>query len=138
MTSLEGRRFRPPDNVTGGDVGVGTLFEFHEDAGMVWARYEGGRVRLGFLVGTSDGTYLEFRYTQLLVDGGTANGWSRDRIEVLADGRVRLHEAWRWESKAGAGSSVLMEVEPEPSGGAGGGDLGQLGEHLDGGGVELG
>jgi len=120
MTSLDGRRFRPPDDATGGDVGTGTLFRFHQDDDMVWAEYEGGRVRRGYLVGTSVGGYLEFRYTQLLTDGTTANGWSRDRIELLANGLVRLHEAWRWESKIGAGTSVLDEV----SGPAGGGDPG--------------
>jgi hypothetical protein len=134
MTSLDGRRFRPPDNVTGGDVGVETEFEFHQAEEVVWARYAGGRVRLGFLVGTSDGRYLEFRYTQLLSDGTTANGWSRDRIETLPTGLLRLHEAWRWESKSGAGSSVLVEVSRD----SGGGDLGELGEHLDGAAVETG
>jgi hypothetical protein len=101
---------------------------------MIWGSYDGGRVRKGFLVGTSDGAYAEFRYTQLLIDGTTASGWSRDRIETLADGRVRLHEAWRWESKSGVGTSVLDEV----SGGASGGDLGQLGEDSHGDGVQAG
>jgi hypothetical protein len=131
--SLEGRRFRPPDNATGGDVSTETEFEFHQDGDLIWARYTGGRVRLGFLVGTSDGTHAEFRYTQVLTDGTTANGRSRDRIELRPDGCVRLHEAWRWESKEGSGSSVLDEV----SGAARGGDLGELGEDLDGGGVEI-
>lgn len=134
MTSLDGRTFSPPDDVTGGDVGVSTVFHFHQEDDMVWAEYAGGRVRKGFLVGHTNGVYAEFRYAQLLTDGTTANGWSRDRIELLADGRVRLHEAWRWESKIGAGTSVLDEA----SGGAGGGDLGQLGEDTDGGGVEQG
>jgi hypothetical protein len=110
MTSLDGRRFRPPDDVTGGDVDHETEFAFHQDEDMVWAEYAGGRVRKGFLVGRSDGAYLEFRYTQLLTDGSTANGWSRDRIEVRDDGTIRLHEAWRWESRSGAGSSTLDEV----------------------------
>jgi hypothetical protein len=133
MTSLDGRRFRPPDDATGGDVGTDTEFVFHQEDDLIWARYDGGRVRLGYLVGKSDGVHAEFRYTQLLIDGTTANGWSRDRIEVRPDGRVRLHEAWRWESKIGAGSSVLDEV----SGAPGGGDVGELGQDPDGGGVEL-
>jgi hypothetical protein len=134
MTSLDGRRFRPPDDATGGDVGMSTEFAFCQDGNMIWASYDGGRVRKGFLVGTSDGVYAEFRYTQLLTDGTTASGWSRDRIETLADGKVRLHEAWRWESKIGAGTSVLNEV----SGAAGGGDPGQLGEDSGGHGVQTG
>jgi hypothetical protein len=134
MTTLDGRRFSPPDNVTGGDVDVNTEFVFHQDGDMIWATYDGGRVRKGFLVGTSNGAYAEFRYTQLLIDGTTANGWSRDRIETLADGTVRLHEAWRWESKVGAGTSVLDEVLGSPRGG----DLGELAQDADGDRVEAG
>lgn len=33
-----------------------------------------------------------------------------DQIEVLDDGRMRLHEDWAWESRDGAGRSVLEEV----------------------------
>ena len=134
MASLDGRHFRPPDDATGGDVGMSTEFVFHQDGDMIWATYDGGRVRKGFLVGTSDGAYAEFRYTQLLTDGTTASGWSRDRIETLANGNVRLHEAWRWESRAGAGTSVLDQV----SGAPGGGDLGELGQDTDGDRVQTG
>jgi hypothetical protein len=67
-------------------------------------------VRLGPLVGTTTGTELSFRYAQVNVDGETATGRSEDRIELLEDGRVRLHETWAWESKTGSGTGVLEEV----------------------------
>ena len=37
-----------------------TEFEYHQHGDLVWARYEGGAVRLGFLVGTRLGDRLEF------------------------------------------------------------------------------
>ena len=95
---------------SGGDVDPATEFRFRQSGDMVWGRYSGGRIRMGFLVGTSDGSTLDFRYTQLTTDGATATGHSRDRIERLADGRVRLHEAWAWDSRPGRGTSVLEEV----------------------------
>jgi hypothetical protein len=108
--SLDGRRFRPAADVSGGDVGARTVFEYVETGGVVHARYGGGAVRLGFLVGTREGDVLRFRYAQLRDDGTTATGRCEARIEVLDDDRLRLHETWAWESQEGAGTSVVEEV----------------------------
>jgi hypothetical protein len=51
-----------------------------------------------------------FRDAHLTVDGATATGWSTDHIETLADGWLRLHEAWEWDSKCGSGTRVREEV----------------------------
>ena len=109
LPSLEGRRFRGAGTTCTGEVGEGTLFEYHERDGVVWARYEGGAVRLGFLVGTRDGDRLEFRYSHLTVAGDTANGRCSSTIERLPDGRLRLHETWEWESRPGSGTSTVEE-----------------------------
>src|SRR3954465_8439200 len=108
--SLDGRRCRPASDVPGGDVGAETIFEYVEEDGIVHARYGGGAVRLGFLVGTREGDVLRFRHPQGRGDGTTATGRSESRIEALADGRLRLHETWAWESHDGAGTSVVEEV----------------------------
>jgi hypothetical protein len=47
-----------------GEATAATTFEYHELDGVVWARYEGGAIRLGFLVGTRVGDRLEFRYSR--------------------------------------------------------------------------
>jgi hypothetical protein len=114
--SLEGRSFRDVTPVHAGDVEEGTVFEYHEDGdGTVWARYAGGEVRLGFLVGTRSGEEaLDFRYTHVTTGGETASGHCTSRVEVLADGRLKLHESWAWESKPGSGTSVVEEVPPTP------------------------
>lgn len=109
--SLEGRILRSPEAVEGGDVGAETLFEFQQDGDLVTAAYSGGSVRQGFLVGRLVDGVLDARYAQLTVDGFTSTGHTVDRIEVLADGRVRLHERWSWDSRPGSGTSVLEELE---------------------------
>jgi hypothetical protein len=86
------------------------VFEYHERGGVVWARYEGGAVRLGFLVGTRRRDSLEFRYSQLNENGETSSGRCSTTISVLADGRLRLAEDWAWESKPGAGTSAGEEI----------------------------
>jgi ADP-ribose pyrophosphatase YjhB (NUDIX family) len=109
--SLEGRRFRDVTEQRRGDAGAGTVFHYHEQPdGTVWARYAGGLVRLGHLVGSRDGDTLDFRYSHVTTDGVTANGHCRSRIEVGDDGRLRLHERWEWESRGGAGTSTLEEL----------------------------
>lgn len=114
--SLDGRRFASPAQVAGGDVGAETVFEYHEDGEVVWARYRGGAVRLGFLVGVRSGDSLSFRYSHLTAEGETANGRCRSTIEELPDGRLRLDELWQWESRDGAGTSVLEELAPDAPG----------------------
>jgi hypothetical protein len=86
------------------------VFEYHERDDTIWARYEGGAVRLGFLVGTRRGDSLEFRYSQLNHDGETSSGRGSTTITVLQDGRLRLAEEWAWESKPGAGKSAAEEI----------------------------
>lgn len=110
--SLDGRLLRAVDDSAGGQVDDDTVFTFHEEDDLVWARYEGGSIRRGYLVGTRDGDRISFRYVHLDVDGDTAAGQSVDELELLADGRIRLHESWSWDSRAGAGTSILEEVSP--------------------------
>lgn len=108
--SLDGRRFRHAEMSAEGEGGAGTVFEYHERDGVVWARYQGGAVRLGFLVGVRSGDSLEFRYSQVNDVGETSNGRCSTTISTLADGRLRLDEEWAWESKPGAGSSASEEI----------------------------
>lgn len=107
--SLDGRTFAGVSNSGSGEVGSATEFSYHQDRDVVWAEYSGGAVIRGYLVGTRDGASLAFRYTHLNSGGQTAGGVCESRIEVLEDGRLRLHETWAWESRAGTGSSIVEE-----------------------------
>ena len=106
---MDGRVLRPAAAVEGGQVTPETEFRFRQSGDMVWGRYSGGGIRLGFFVGTNDGRTVSFRYSQLDTLGETASGSSVDRIEALPDGRVRLHESWQWDSRDGSGTSILEE-----------------------------
>jgi hypothetical protein len=110
--SLDGRRFRDVSEVRVGDVEAATLFEYHEHAdGTISACYQGGAVRMGYLVGTRSDDQLTFRHVHLTVDGETAGGRCTSIIEQIQDGRLRLVETWRWESKPGEGTSVVEEIK---------------------------
>ena len=74
------------------------------------ARYAGGRIVLGYLIGkrTSDG--IEFSYVQSDVTGRIDTGRSRCDLEVLPDRRLRLVEHFKWASREGEGVNVLEEL----------------------------
>jgi hypothetical protein len=110
LPSLDGRCFASTMRSTGGEVSAETVFRYQESGGVIWAEYGGGSVLRGYLVGTRAGERLTFRYTHLHAVTGTASGRCESSIEVLPDGRLRLHEAWSWESRTGSGSSVLEEI----------------------------
>lgn len=111
--SLDGRRFQDVSGDRSGDVGADTIFDYHQDGHVVWARYAGGSVVLGFLVGTRHADTLSFRYSHLTTDGETANGQCKSTITVLPDGRLECRERWQWESRPGVGTSVIRELAPE-------------------------
>ena len=111
LPSLRGRRFRDATPAPAGDVSGDTLFEYDEESdGTVSARYAGGAVRLGYLVGTRTDDTLDLRYVHLTADGTSASGHCVSRIALLGDGRLQLQESWQWESREGAGTSVLEEL----------------------------
>lgn len=110
--SLEGRTFVDVTPNHAGDVGAATLFEYHEEGDLIWARYAGGSIRLGYLVGTRDGDSLAFSYTHVTEESETASGHCVSTINTLPDGRLECHEQWQWDSRAGAGHSVIREVAP--------------------------
>jgi hypothetical protein len=116
--SLDGRWFGPVGDAEGGGVDPETVFRFSEEGGEVWGLYTGGAVRRGHLVGTREGDRVEFRYVQLDASGETSCGHCVSAVTVLGDGRLRLDGTWEWESREGAGRSVVEEL-PADSAAAG-------------------
>jgi hypothetical protein len=110
--SYGGRRFRSVENSASGEVGPETVFAYRQDGDVVSATYEGGGVRSGVLIATADGGgNLEARYAHVNASGGLMTGECRTTPEVLPDGRLRLHEEWRWTSgDESSGRSVVEEI----------------------------
>jgi hypothetical protein len=108
--SLHGRRFSAVRNTPGGQVTEETQFEFRQEDDLIYARYRGGAVRLGFLVGSRQGMRARIRYVHIDREGTMRSGRSEERLEVLPGGRLRIHEQWEWTSEPGEGTSVLEEM----------------------------
>lgn len=112
MINYDARVFRSVANSDGGDVDAETIFHYHQDGSIVWATYGGGSVRFGTLVAKVDSSgSLDMRYQHVAVDGNFKSGRCHSRPELLADGRIRLHERWQWtDGAAGEGASIVEEV----------------------------
>lgn len=109
--SLNGIKMHVVSTADGGEVNFATIFDFTQDGSIVTARYSGGKIKLGYLVGimNSSGS-LQFRYTQVDNDGRLDGGYSTCEVSRMVDGRVRLLEHFKWESRQGTGTNVFEEI----------------------------
>lgn len=108
---LDGLRMRAVATAEAGEVGRDTLFRFGQKGETVWAHYTGGAVEMGYLVGSVASGRFVFRYSQVELSGEVHGGSSVCDVTLLPDGRVRLLEHFRWESRDGSGTNVLEEVD---------------------------
>jgi hypothetical protein len=112
VVNYDGRVFRTVTNSSGGDVGEATTFRYRQNGDLVSATYAGGAVVLGSLLARADASgNLDMRYQHTLKDGSFKVGRCVSRPELLADGRLRVHERWRWTDGAeGEGTSIIEEI----------------------------
>jgi hypothetical protein len=111
VINYEGRRFRSAEALPGESAEA----VYRQEGDLVWAEIKGGDVRHGSLAGLCDaGGRVEFAYIMVRGNGETGEtvvGRCVSRPEILADGRIRLHETWeRFLPQAAQGESVLDEV----------------------------
>jgi hypothetical protein len=104
------RCFQAVSNTANGDVQPGLRFEYHEEDGVLWAWYEGDGVFLGSLAGRKSATgALRISYQHTNGDGELRAGQCISYPEFLPDGRLRLHEYWRWSG--GDRSAGVSQIE---------------------------
>ena len=92
-----------------GVVGGDTRLHFRQKGERVWARYSGGEVSRGWLVGRWMGGQLRFRYAQ--VESGRVHaGSSTCDLEWSTTGAFRLVEHFTWRTRVGSGVNVFEPV----------------------------
>lgn len=111
MIDHNDRRFVPVSNSANGEVSPEVIFHYKQIGRIVTCVYSGGRIISGQLIAVVDNEgRLDMRYHQVNERGELMTGVCRSIPEVLPDGRIRLHEEWRWTSGDGScGSSVLEQ-----------------------------
>ena len=106
------KQFRSVENSSTGEVGARTVFHYHQTGDVVTAEYGGGEIKFGHLIAVCDEeARLDMRYHHINKSGELMTGICRSTPEILADGRIRLHEKWQWTSgDMSLGESVLEEI----------------------------
>jgi len=107
---LDGLRMNVTATDAAGVVGAETTLEFRQRGSIVSARYSGGDVEQGFLVGTLHGDKLEFRFVQVDRAGRIDGGHSTCDVTKLDSGKVRIHEHFQWDTRPESGTNVFDEL----------------------------
>ncbi len=94
-----------------GVVGAGTLLHFTQKDDRVLARYGGGSIQRGYLVGELREGALSYRYTQLEASGEIHGGSAICDLITLPDGRTRIVEHFTWRTREGSGENVFDQVQ---------------------------
>jgi hypothetical protein len=94
----------------GGVIDPETTFSFSQVGDTISARYAGGTIRLGFLVGSRHGDRLGWRYVQIDNHGRLDSAHALCELSRLADVRLRLVEHFSWDSREGSRSNVLEQT----------------------------
>ena len=116
--NLDGLSFQVSATASVGVVSSETRLKLVQRGLRVFGRYHGGSIERGCLVGRVRDHTLRFRYAQREKAGGIHGGRSICSLEVLPDGRLRLHEHFMWETRGGAGTNVFEQVSDASERGA--------------------
>ncbi len=106
------RIFKSVSNSETGEVSDETRFFYHQKDALVWAEYKGGAIVFGQIVGkVLDDDSLEFCYQHLNLQGELMTGQCSSIPEVLPNGKILLHEKWKWTCKDfSKGISIVEEI----------------------------
>lgn len=106
------KTFRPISNSENGETSSETLFEYEQIGSILTSNYKGGKIKYGHLIGLvdEDGT-IDMRYHQVNENDELMTGICKSKPEILANGKIRLHESWEWTSgDFSKGNSILEEI----------------------------
>jgi hypothetical protein len=107
--NLDGLTMYVSSTAANGVVDTATRLYFRQSGDRVIARYDGGNVARGLLIGRCGAGRLVFRYAQRERDGTIQGGRSECEVTEQA-GRKRIVEHFTWSTRAGAGTNVFDEV----------------------------
>jgi hypothetical protein len=110
--SLDGAVMRVVRAASNARIGPDTVFCFALEGPWLSARYGGGAVAEGWLVGVLDPatSRARFRYLQVSVDGEVEAGESTAELARSENGRWQLTEHFTWSSGGGSGTNQLQEA----------------------------
>lgn len=106
------KKFRSSQNSPNGEVDNSTLFHYSQQGNIVTGTYSGNQILGGQLIATADDTgILNMRYQHLNKDGHFKYGHCTSTPEMLPNGKIRMHEKWKWDcDDFSEGESIIEEI----------------------------
>jgi hypothetical protein len=112
MVNINNKRFKVINNTKNGETSNQTTFLYQQDENLITAKYEGGKILYGQLIGLlNKNGNINIRYQQVNKEGILMTGKCISKPEILSNGKIRLHESWEWTSgNKTKGFSVVEEI----------------------------
>lgn len=112
MINYDGKYFRPVSNTENGETSGDTLFKYTQEGNLLISEYSGGKIKYGHLIGLVDENgNIDMRYHQINDNGAIMTGLCKSIPELMANGKIRLHESWEWTSgDRSKGQSIIEEL----------------------------
>lgn len=106
------KRFRPISNSENGETSEETIFHYVQNGNVLSSTYAGGKIKTGHLLGIVDEHgNIDMRYHQINTDGVLMTGTCTSFPELMENGKIRLHESWKWTSgDFSEGKSIIEEI----------------------------
>lgn len=109
--NYNGKLFRPIKSTENSETSHDTIFEYKQIGNILTSEYSGATIKQGHLIGivAKDGT-IEMRYHQINLNNDLMTGICISKPEILPNGKIRLHEKWKWTSgDKSEGESTIEE-----------------------------
>ena len=108
--NLNGVRMTAASTDEKGVVTSDTVLEFAQSGNLISARYRGGPILKGYLIGHLRGVHVRFRYVQADNVGNLDSGVSAGVFARLPDGRLQLTEHFHWETRSSEGTNIFVQL----------------------------
>lgn len=104
--------FKPVQTSKNGETTDETIFHYKQSGSTITANYQGDTILKGHLIGIVDSEgHISMRYHHVNTKGELMTGICESTPEVLSNGKIRLHEEWKWTSgDCSYGKSIVEEI----------------------------
>ena len=112
MINYNGKIFKPIENTENGETSNETVFMYNQVGNILTSEYSGGKIKKGHLIGIVDENGdIDMRYHQVNEKNEIMTGICKSKPEILENGKIRLHESWKWTSGDNSKGKSIMEEQ---------------------------
>lgn len=112
MINYNNKKFRIVSNSNNGELKEEAIFLYQQEGNILFSTYTFGQITKGHLLGVVDENgKITMSYHQVNQEGTIKTGTCTSIPEILKNGKIKLHESWKWTcGDYSEGNSILEEV----------------------------